>query len=117
MTDTQIAWFEIPVQELERAGAFYRTVLEANLMEMESPGGKMLAFLSGEAPIGALVEAQTSSADGVQIYFSTSDIEAALARVGANGGKVTMDKTSIGDYGNIGKFVDSEGNHISLHST
>ncbi len=116
MTETAIAWFEIPVSDLDRAAGFYGSVLEANLAEMESPGGKMMAFMNGEEPVGALSTTATSSADGISVYFSSPDIDAALARAEAGGGKIVMEKTSIGPYGFVGKFTDTEGNHISLHS-
>jgi predicted enzyme related to lactoylglutathione lyase len=50
------------------------------------------------------------------IYFTSSDIESALERVTKNGGKVIAGKKSIGEYGFVGFFSDSEGNRIGLHS-
>jgi predicted enzyme related to lactoylglutathione lyase len=43
-------------------------------------------------------------------------VAAALARVEKAGGKSVMPKTSIGEYGFIGGFVDTEGNRLYLHS-
>ena len=55
------------------------------------------------------------SKDGVTIYFNSEDgVEACLARVAA-GGEVTLPRTSIGEWGFIGLFVDSEGNGIGVH--
>jgi predicted enzyme related to lactoylglutathione lyase len=39
-----------------------------------------------------------------------------LAKVVKNGGKALMPKTSIGEWGFIANFEDSEGNRIALHS-
>ncbi|MGD8593051.1 MAG: hypothetical protein PVF82_09490 [Gammaproteobacteria bacterium] len=47
--------------------------------------------------------------------FSVPDIEATLKRVTANGGKIINVKTSIGEYGFVGHFEDSEGNRVALH--
>lgn len=118
MSATAIAWFEIPATDLERAGAFYTTALDAPLGEMNSPAGMMKTFLNGEAPIGGIVSSEhnSPSSSGPLVYFGTDDIEAALARIAEAGGQVVLPKTSIGAFGHIAQFVDSEGNRVALHS-
>jgi len=116
MTETVIAWFEIPASDLARAADFYRSVLGANMAEMDAPDGKMIAFMNGEEPVGALLSSATSSENGVSIYFSAADIDTALGKVREKGGKVLMEKTSIDPFGFIAQFTDTEGNNISLHS-
>jgi predicted enzyme related to lactoylglutathione lyase len=39
-----------------------------------------------------------------------------LGKVEAAGGKVLMDKISIGENGFIAFFLDTEGNRVGLHS-
>ncbi len=39
-----------------------------------------------------------------------------LERIKQNDGKVLLPKTSIGEYGFVANFEDSEGNKVSLHS-
>jgi uncharacterized protein len=114
-------WFEIAVTDLERAKKFYEAVfkVEMNVMEM---GPAKLAFfpMHEDAPGagGALMKgggyAPTES--GTVIYFSVDDIEEILKRVGKNGGKTILAKTTIGEYGFVAHFGDSEGNRIGLHS-
>ena len=50
------------------------------------------------------------------IYFSVEDIEGVLKRAGQTGGKVITEKMSIGEFGFVGHFEDSEGNRVGLHS-
>jgi predicted enzyme related to lactoylglutathione lyase len=50
------------------------------------------------------------------VYFSVPDIEAVLERIKQNGGKVLLTKTSIGEYGFVANFEDTEGNKVALHS-
>ena len=50
------------------------------------------------------------------IYFTAPDIEGTLAKVNANGGRTLIPRTSIGEYGFIAHFEDSEGNRLALHS-
>ena len=53
---------------------------------------------------------------GTVVYFSVWDIDAVLKRVEEKGGKVLNPKMSIGEYGFLGHFEDSEGNRVALHS-
>jgi hypothetical protein len=50
------------------------------------------------------------------VYFTVDDIEGTLAKVQAQGGKTLVPKMSIGEFGFIGQFEDSEGNRLGLHS-
>lgn len=117
-----VMWFEIPVSDLARAKKFYSHVFNIELEEQQI-GDMHMAFFpmhkdtSGAA--GSLIRSQgyTPSESGILIYFTTSDIEAALARAEELGGKTLTAKTSIGEYGFIGTLRDSEGNRIGLHST
>jgi predicted enzyme related to lactoylglutathione lyase len=67
---------------------------------------------------GTLVQAESyvPSHSGVLIYFSTGDISGVLQRVREKGGKVITERMSIGEYGFVGHFEDSEGNRVGLHS-
>src|SRR5690606_25129151 len=44
------------------------------------------------------------------VYLSVDDIEPALERVGRHGGRVLSPKKSIGEFGFVAHFEDSEGN-------
>ena len=53
---------------------------------------------------------------GVLIYFTAPDMENNLKRIAENGGQIQVGRTSIGKYGFIAIFIDSEGNRLALHS-
>jgi len=116
-----VVWFEIPVEDLDRAKSFYEDVFEIKLELNEIGPMKMAWFTMIEgvpgAP-GALVKMEdyTPSDEGVRIYLTTPDIEGTLDRITANGGEILMSRTSIGEYGFIAQFSDTEGNRIALHS-
>ena len=114
-------WFEIPVTDLDRAKNFYETILGVELSYNEMGPMKMAWFpMSQDAPgaTGSLVQAEgyTPSEHGTVVYLHVADIEGTLAAVGKQGGKALRPKTSIGEYGFIAHFQDSEGNHVALHS-
>ena len=55
--------------------------------------------------------------DGPIVYLNDEGvIDDVLGRVEAAGGQVTREQMSIGDFGNIALFQDTEGNVVGLHS-
>lgn len=116
-----VAWFEIPVTDMERAGNFYREVLGITVSIQDINGLEMGWFMPEEdgEPSGSLMkyESYIPSREGVLIYLSTPDIKTALSKVEKAGGKVEMPKTMISEkYGYMAVFIDTEGNRIALHS-
>jgi predicted enzyme related to lactoylglutathione lyase len=114
-------WFEIPVKDLERATTFYEKVFDVKLIPEEMSGIKMemFPFEQGAAgAAGALIKGKTyePSHAGTVVYFSVDDIDEILRRISANGGRILLPRTPIGQYGFIGQYEDTEGNRLALHS-
>lgn len=124
MEENMVGWFEIPVEDMERAKRFYDTVFQINIQVQDFGGTMMGWFPWAEGKAGAagslILEKgsyQPSETDGVLIYFSSKDVQVELDRVEAAGGKVLKPKTQISpDVGFMALFLDSEGNRIALHS-
>ena len=123
MTDQSnpVNWFEIPVNDLERAKQFYETVFGLQLSLNEMGPMKMAWFpmsQGGSGATGTLMKSEgyAPSHAGTLVYFSVTDVEGPLAKVNANGGKTLMPKTGIGEHGYIAHFQDCEGNRVALHS-
>ena len=116
-----INWFEIPVIDMDRAKKFYENILGVSL-DINNMGPMEMAWFPMEqnAPgaAGTLIKAEsyTPSHEGSLVYFSVSEIEKTLATVESNGGKILNPKMSIGEYGFVAHFQDSEGNRVALHS-
>jgi predicted enzyme related to lactoylglutathione lyase len=113
-------WFEIPVRDMDRAVAFYETVL----------GGKVSRGVFGGLPYGVLPYDQpgvggglvhdarrTPGAAGTLVYLNADgQLDAILARAAAAKATVILPKTDIGKDGFIAVIVDSEGNHLGFNS-
>ena len=114
-----VGWFEIYVQDMQRARTFYEGVLEVKLSPLETPL-EMLGFpMTQGAPGagGALVRMDgVASGGSTLVYFVTDECGAAGERVVAQGGSIHKPKMSIGPYGYVVLAVDTEGNMIGLHS-
>jgi predicted enzyme related to lactoylglutathione lyase len=123
MNRNPVVWFEIYVQDMQRARKFYETVLAIELTPLGSPMPdlEMLAFpmhMNGEGASGALarMDGCPSGGMGTLVYFACEDCAVEASRVEAAGGKICKPKFSIGQYGFIALVSDTEGNMIGLHS-
>lgn len=121
MTENPVRWFEIYVQDMPRAKAFYESVLKIKLEKLDSPDMEMWFFpMQGEQPgaSGSLVRMKgvPSGGNSTLVYFGCEDCAVEAARVEASGGTLHRGKFSIGQYGYIALAIDTEGNMIGLHS-
>lgn len=116
-----VAWFEIYVDDMKRAKAFYERVFEVHLSKVDSPEAELWMFpmLGGAAGAsGALVHMPGFAAgrNSVLVYFSCVDCAVESAKAVAAGGRIQKQKFSIGEFGFLALVIDSEGNMIGLHS-
>ena len=119
-----INWFEIPVNNYERAKKFYSAILDLEIMDHDM-GDKKMKYgifpydMESRGVGGAIVqmEEMKPSMDGSTVYLNGgNDLSVALSKVEASGGKIFMPKTEIGENGFIAQFTDTEGNRVALHS-
>lgn len=121
MNTNPVGWFDLNVANLDRAKKFYATVFNLELTDAPIEWGKQSFFpFNQENPniSGALVEKTdfVPSSNNTVIYFDTEDNIAEEKRIEKAGGKVLQPKMSIGEFGFISIFIDTEGNTVGLHS-
>ncbi len=122
-TTNALNWFEIAVSDISRAKKFYEEVFSIQMYEVEMMGMQMAFFpsenMNGKVS-GSLVQGpyHKPSMDGAKIYLNGNpDLNNALNKVEAAGGKIIMPKTLINEEnGYMASFIDTEGNGVSLHS-
>jgi predicted enzyme related to lactoylglutathione lyase len=117
-----VDWFEIAVNDLDRAKKFYEQVFGTDLDVFDMGGVRMAWFPRPEGvpgSSGGLIQApgRTPSRTGTVVFFRVPDIDATLAAIGKNGGKIVIPKTQGGEHGAIAHFEDSEGNLVALFSS
>lgn len=119
-----ISWFEIYVNDIERAKNFYQATFKIKLEQLQVPDDSGLQMWSFPADFeqhgasGALVIMPGFPAGGnsTLVYFSCDDCAVEESRIDAAGGTVKQAKMSIGEYGFVTLGEDTEGNMFGLHS-
>jgi predicted enzyme related to lactoylglutathione lyase len=115
-TINTVTWWEIPVQDLEKAKAFYTAVFDWGYTPF---GEGYEGILAGERMIGGLSASEAEGVgEGIRIYVQVDDMEAVFAKVEANGGSTKTPRTEIGgDMGWWGNFTDPQGRIVGLATT
>ena len=122
MLHNAVIWFEIIVQDMPRAKAFYESVFQVKLELLNTDNFEMWSFPTAIDRMGvggALVKMDGAPSGGnnsTRVYFTCTDCAVEAALVIQHGGQIYREKMSIGEYGFIALALDTEGNMIGLHS-
>ncbi|MCP9836994.1 VOC family protein [Cyanobium sp. N.Huapi 1H5] len=121
MAINPVIWFELYVDDMARARAFYETVFQLTLEPLPDAGMEYLTFPMDDGKVGAggalaKMEGMAPGSGGTLIYFHCDDCAVEESRVAGAGGTVIKPKMSIGAYGFMSLVLDTEGNTIGLHS-
>jgi len=120
MSRNSVGWFEIYVDDMERARKFYEAVFEVKLEKLPIDIEMFTFPMDERAPgsSGSLVHMPGFPAgkNSVLVYFSCEDCSVQESRIEGAGGRIEKPKFSIGPYGFISLVYDTEGNMIGLHS-
>jgi len=118
-----IGWFDIYVDDVDRAVAFYESVFGQKLEKIVDPTGEtqMMSFpasMNAYGASGALVRSEHArpGVGGTMVYFSVEDCAVQESRVVAAQGRIVRPKFSIGDFGWVSLCVDTEGNMFGINS-
>lgn len=122
MKHNMVSWFEIPVNDMDRAKAFYEAIFEIKI-DIQDFGGTLMGWFPFEennaGAAGTLIkqESYVPSQEGTLVYFNCDDVANEISRVEAAGGKTVQSKTEISpEHGYMAIFIDTEGNRVALHS-
>ncbi len=124
MPKDSIAWFEIPVSNLEMAKAFYSKVTGYALKDEIMGGNKTAIFgysghedmYASDAVSGHLYEGKPAAkGTGSTVHLAVDNVDDALKRVGPAGGEVVSEIIAI-PTGRFAYCFDPDGNSIGLYS-
>jgi predicted enzyme related to lactoylglutathione lyase len=118
-----IVHFEIPVNSPEEAKKFYTETFDWSVEQWEQMPYWMATTTEmddqnkGPKNVGAINGGMTKREGVFQhpiLTIAVDDIDAALAKIEAAGGKKLQDKNSIGEMGFTAYFEDNQGNTMGL---
>ena len=120
-------WFEIGVNDIERAAAFYGALYgrEFKVMDLTASQGTMIVMLPARGGVGgALVygpqHGYGPSQGGALVYLVIDGaMDAALERAVEAGGEVLLPRTPMGadaGGGSVAWISDCEGNKVGLYA-
>lgn len=110
------SWWDILVNDLDVARAFYGAVFD---WTFPISGPDFVVVSDGTEPVGQLYSSsERVSGRGIRMYFDTDDLEGILAKVATAGGTVKTERTLISpEMGWFGEFTDPSGVTIGLHTS
>lgn len=112
-------WFEIPVDDFDRAKKFYETIFQTEIHAIDFGGFQMGIFPHKQ--VGCAIckgEWYKTGDSGPIVYMNANpDLQLVQNRIEAAGGKIIMAKKQISpEHGFMALFYDTEGNRLALHS-
>jgi hypothetical protein len=106
-----IVFFDIAAPELAKQAAFYKAVFD---WEADAGGGITVPVAS-PLPGNLRVEPATEGPTAERVlYVGVPDIDAALAKITANGGAVVFGRMSVPGVVILALFTDPAGNRMGL---
>lgn len=112
----RVMHFEVPVDDPARAVNFYRSVFGWQINKWDGPEDYWLVGTGEEGEPG-INGALTRRSEGFMSTVNTigvDSVDAFVARIEANGGKILMTKTAIPGMGWLAYGQDTEGNNFGI---
>ena len=112
---SRVVHFEIPIDDPDRAGVFYRSVFGWTVAKW-GPVDYWTMTTGAEPGPGAegALTPRAEAPEGVVVYVGVEDIDRALISVQDAGGTVATGKMPIPTVGWSARFRDTEGNLVGL---
>ena len=118
--NNMIVWVDIPVLDLDRAVAFYSTIL-GQAVQKKSEHGFEFGLLphDNDNVSGCLcvMPDRKPSRDGFLVYLNVEGrLQEAVEAARAMGQEILVEPEQVGPYGNRAVILDTEGNALALYS-
>jgi len=121
----RVSHFEIPAEKVERAKKFYNEAFGWQITPVPEMEYNMVGTVQSDEKgmpkeVGAINGGMMKRSKDVKhpvITIEVDDIDSSLTKVKNLGGKVTLKKTAMGEYGFYAYFQDSEGNVMGLYES
>jgi predicted enzyme related to lactoylglutathione lyase len=112
----RVIHFEIPTDDPQRAIAFYEKAFGWKIVKWEGPMEYWLVMTGpeGEPGIDGGLSRRDQPGDTTQNTIGVESVDAAVAAIVANGGKVIHPKAAVPGVGWLAYCADTEGNQFGV---
>ena len=119
----KVTWFELPADDLRRAGEFYSGVFGWQTPDMGMGDGSLLAQTaqSGEdmqplekGTINGSIAPRSKTFNKPHIVITVSDLDAKIEKVIAAGGRIIQPRQEVDGMMAFAIVSDTEGNNIGM---
>jgi predicted enzyme related to lactoylglutathione lyase len=114
---SRVYYFEMPVDDFERATRFYESVFGWEVTKTDRPSGPYYSVNTGSEKEPGINGSFFKKEEGwtqVSNVISVKDIDEAIAGINELGGEIVFPKTVINGVGYLAYFRDTEGNVLGM---
>lgn len=113
----RVYYFEMPVDNFDRAIKFYETVFGWKVTKTDRPSGPYYSVKTGNDDKPGINGSFFKKEEGwstVSNVINVEDIDACIKNLEELGGEIVFPKTTINGVGYLAYFKDSEGNTFGM---
>jgi predicted enzyme related to lactoylglutathione lyase len=113
----RVYYFEMPVEDFDRAITFYATVFGWKVTKEDRPSGPYYAVNTGDASKPGINGSFFKKDEGwnhISNVISVEDIDDIIKKIKKLGGEIIFPKTVINGVGYLAYFNDPEGNTFGM---
>ena len=110
-----VEWFEVLGADADRTQRFYCELFGWTVDESGFPGYRLVDTHAGDDAVGGGLGGGGESGTWATVYASVPDVEAALARAEALGGRRVYGPNRVDDHMQTGLFRDPAGNAFGVY--
>ena len=113
----RVYYFELPVDDFDRATKFYESVFDWEITRTDRPSGPYYSVKTGddsEPGINGSFFKREEGWSTVSNVIRVKDIDGAIGRIETMGGSILFPKTVINGVGYLAYFRDPEGNTFGM---
>lgn len=114
----RVYYFEMPVDDFDRAIKFYETVFGWKVTKTERPSGPYYSVKTGDDSKPGINGSFFKKEEGwstVSNIINVDDIDACIKSIEELGGEIVFQKVTINGVGYLAYFKDTEGNTFGIH--
>jgi predicted enzyme related to lactoylglutathione lyase len=113
----RVYYFELPVDDFERATKFYESVFGWEITKHDRPSGPYYAVKTGDDSSPGINGSLFKKEEGwsqISNVISVRDIDSAIRKIKKLGGEIVFPKTVINGVGYLAYFKDLDGNIFGM---